>query len=524
MGWNLALPAYEHARRTPSRPALWVGGTEYTYQELATLAERIAGWLIRQSSRELFRVGVLASLTYEAYAGILGACWAGAAYVPLSTDWPEERLTAVLKTLQLNALIVDDQGLRLLSNQTLGLCPPCILAPGIRTSLSLGTSDQPISVAGFDALPPPDARDIPRTLGDNHLAYIIFTSGTTGSPKGVMISTSNVFHFLSAMKERFPFGQGERISQMFELTFDFSVLAVFLAWDLGASVEVVPRGQRMGPSRFIQERQLTVWFSVPSTVALMSNMRMLKPGVFPSLRYSAFCGEPLPVSSVQAWHVAAPNSTIDNLYGPTEATVACLAQRCGEPPNVTQERGTIAIGKPFVGMKAAIFDPLKRRVNHGDKGELALSGAQVSKGYFQDLPQTAARFPVIDGKIWYLTGDLAYCDEAGALHYLGRTDNQVKVLGHRVELEDVEAHLRGVCGTETAAALAWPMMDGSAQGIVAFVGGSKLSAAEVREGMKRCVPKYMVPTQVLFLETIPLTTSGKVDRKELAYLLAEPVP
>jgi acyl-coenzyme A synthetase/AMP-(fatty) acid ligase len=349
----------------------------------------------------------------------------------------------------------------------------------------------------------------------------MFTSGTTGSPKGVMISTGNVSSFLSAMQELYPFSSQDRVSQTYDLTFDPSVLDMFTTWSSGASLHVVPAGQLMGPSRFICEHQLTSWFSVPSTIAFMRNMKMLTPGAFPSVRYSIFCGEPLPASSAELWQRAAPNSVVDNLYGPTEATVVCIGQRCTEPMIVTESRGTVSIGKPFGSMSAAIVDASHRFLGPGEKGELALCGKQVAKGYFKDPQKTAARFPCIDGKAWYLTGDFACQDANGRFHHLGRTDNQVKVLGNRVELEDVEAHLREVCAVDSVAAVAWPITNGSAQGIVAFVAGSTPTAAEIREGMQRRIPKYMVPTQVRFLEELPISASGKLNRKALIAVLTE---
>jgi acyl-CoA synthetase (AMP-forming)/AMP-acid ligase II len=165
------------------------------------------------------------------------------------------------------------------------------------------------------------------------------------------------------------------------------------------------------------------------------------------------------------------------------------------------------------------MNPALTFLPRGEKGELAVSGRQVASGYFKDEQKTAERFPKINGMVWYLTGDLAYQDEAGRFHHLGRTDNQVKILGNRVELEEVEAHLREVCGVESVAAVAWPSVDGSAQGIVAFVAGDKVTANEIRQAMQRRVPKYMIPSQVLLLEQLPLSASGKTDRNALIHLL-----
>jgi amino acid adenylation domain-containing protein len=525
MSTNLALSFYNNARIHPERLALSVNQKNFTYKEFAEVAERIAGWLQSRPAGEVKLVGLLASRSWVAYAGVLGTCWAGAAYVPLNPGWPEQRLLSILQTTELDALVVDDRGLKLLSPQVLEQCPKYILAPDSPESLSLGAPPMikamTTPIAGFDALSPHDPHHLPKPLREDDLAYIMFTSGTTGLPKGVMVSTGNVSSFVSAMQELYPFTPHDRVSQTYDLTFDPSVMDMFTTWSSGASLHVVPASQLMGPSRFIREHELTCWFSVPSTIAFMRNMKMLVPGAFPSLRYSVFCGEPLPASSAELWQEAAPNSLVDNLYGPTEATVVCIGQRCTRPIPVTESRGTVATGKPFGSNDASIVDASLHFLPSGQKGELALCGKQIAKGYFKDPQKTAERFPCIDGRVWYLTGDFAYRDTDGRFHHLGRTDNQVKVLGNRVELEDVEAHLREVCGVDSVAAVAWPITNSLAEGIVAFVAGSVLPAVEIREKMQRRVPKYMVPTEVRFLRTLPVSVSGKTDRKTLTEMLSQ---
>jgi acyl-CoA synthetase (AMP-forming)/AMP-acid ligase II len=157
----------------------------------------------------------------------------------------------------------------------------------------------------------------------------------------------------------------------------------------------------------------------------------------------------------------------------------------------------------------------------GEEGELVVSGRQVARGYYQDPQLTAARFPTLEGRRWYRTGDLAYQDSSGTFHHLGRIDNQVKILGYRVELEEVEAHLREILGTDLVAAVAWPLVDGRATGIVAFHCAPDVTLAAVREGMKKRVPPYMAPQQVRYLDALPLGSTGKIDRKALARLLDE---
>ena len=510
----------ENAIRNPDRLALSVDGQDFTHNELLDLVRPVASWLRDRFAGKSPRVGILASRSWAAYAGILGTSSAGGTYVPIHPDCPEDRILRILSAASLDAVIVDDRGIKALSPAVASACPQHVFAPANDSAVPLHANGRGIVILGNDSLPASTTDFAPVEPDASRLAYIMFTSGTTGSPKGVMISEGNVSSFLSAMRQHFPFDPTDRVPQTFELTFDLSVWAMLAAWGAGASLHVVPAGQLMGPSHFIREKQLTVWLSVPSTVSCMRSLKMLTPSAFPSLRYSGFCGEPLPSASAEAWREAAPNSVIANVYGPTEATIACLAQMYSDPPIITKERGIVAIGKAFSGMKAAIVDSSNNFLPVGEAGELALSGQQISSGYLHEPARTAARFPTIDGEVWYLTGDLAYQDSAGIFHHLGRTDHQIKVLGNRVELEEVEAHLRDVCDTESVAAVPWPIESGSARGIVAFVAGTTASPALIRKSMQLRVPTYMVPSQVRVLDDLPHNTSGKTDRNALAALLS----
>jgi amino acid adenylation domain-containing protein len=517
---SLATLFFESANRNPDSLALSVDTRDFSYGELLGIVERLATWLRERFPGYGPRIGILASRSWEASAGILATSWVAGTYVPLHPDWPEDRILRILNAAQLDALIVDANGLKALSRNLLPHCPQYMLAPANGSSVSLDSSGRSIVISGSDSLPVSAARSTPLEPDTDCLAYIMFTSGTTGSPKGVMVSVGNVASYASAMQQHFPFDRTDRVSQTFELTFDLSVWSMLAAWAAGASLHVLPAGQLMGPSRFIRQKELTIWLSVPSTIACMRSLKMLTPDAFPLLRYSGFCGEPLPIASAEAWQCAAAQTVIANVYGPTEATVACLAQICRVPPVVTKERGIVAIGQPFSGMQAAIVSSFNSFLPHGETGELAISGPQVAKGYLNDPTRTAERFPVINDDVWYLTGDLAYQDAAGIFHHLGRTDHQVKVLGNRIELEEVEAHLREVCETESVAAVPWPIECGSARGIVAFIAGTTASPALIRKGMQLRVPTYMVPSQVRILDDLPHNTSGKTDRNALTALLS----
>jgi len=497
---NLAQGFFHHVRHTPDAPALVLDGEILSYQRLGTIAAAVANQLKTWCLGPGSRVGILASRSIPAYAGVLGACWAGCTYVPLNPANPPARLRGLLKHADVQALVVDSRG----SEQW----------------QALGTATDRVMGPSLESLAIPDPLPQPEPVPDTELAYLMFTSGTTGTPKGVMVTHANISTFLAIMQHRYQLSPADRVSQFFELTFDLSVFDLFMSWNAGASLWVVPESARMAPTGFIRGNELTAWFSVPSSMVMMDRFRQLKPGALPSLRLALFCGEPLPADPLQRWLDATSNAVTENLYGPTEATLACLLQPCSKPVVVTPERDTVAIGTPYPGTHAAILNHDGSFSSPGVPGELVLAGAQIAAGYWRDPGLTSEHFvelKSIDGSTrrWYRTGDLAYKDEKGRFHHLGRMDNQIKIFGHRVELEDIDAHLRAVCEVETAATVAWPVEHGSAQGIVGFVSGTKLDQAEIRKRMKARVPDYMVPRRIQFLDALPLTVNGKLDRRAL---------
>lgn len=517
MNDNLARHLYRTSIGSPGRLALSVAGSEISYGDLARLGRTIAGWLLTSGGRTAGRVGILAARSVAAYVGVVGSCWAGATYVPLGLNWPEARLLTTLGLTRLDALIIDAEAARLLSPLVLAACPEAILVVDPAANGFDGTRLQALGALAD----PTDLAPVP--LPADHIAYIIFTSGTTGSPKGVQISLAAITHHLAVIQEVYQFTRNDRISLAFELTFDPSILNMFMTWNVGASLHVVAAPQLAVPINFIQDHALTVWNSAPTIIGLLMRLGVLWPGILPSLRVSIFGGETLTVEAAAAWQRAAPGSTVDNVYGPTEATIECLHQRLTDPPAMTSERRSLALGLPYPGNAVAIVDEALNFLPAGEIGELAVSGSQLAVGYLDQPELTAARFPVIDGTRWYLTGDKAYQNSDGRVHHLGRGDDQIKVRGHRVELGDVESHLRQVCGTELAAAVAWPFANGGAVGMIGFVAGlvgDRLpSPPEIRAALELRLPSYMVPQMIRQIPSLPMTPHGKVDRHALVALL-----
>jgi D-alanine--poly(phosphoribitol) ligase subunit 1 len=513
--FNLAWPMYRWAERLPEAVALQVDGRALSYAELRAQVQRVAGWLAGAALGANPRVAIFARRSLETYVGILGTCWAGGTYVPINPTLPEERLAQMLGAVEPHAIIVDRAHFALLTPRLRGRAR--VLAPWLD-----GAPPPDQTVDDTRALPAYDPADAPRPVTEAHPGYIEFTSGTTGVPKGVVVPVRAVGQFVAVNRDLFEVGPSDRTAGLAEITFDISVFDMFFTWDRGAALCVVPATQTMAPLRYLQEQAITVLFSVPSMIEMMSRMKLLQPKGLPRLRVSIFSGEPLPVTLAEIWRAAAPASTLDNFYGPTEAAVACSRERFDGAERTPSERGIVSIGRPFPGTRLAVLDPQRQMAAPGQAGELAIGGAQLALGYYGDLERTAQKFVTLGAERWYLTGDQARVDADGRYFYLGRLDNQVKVRGHRVELEEVEAHLRAVSGVDAVAVVAWPVRDGTADGVVAFLGDESLAAraAEIRKGLRGRLPGHMVPTALHFLPALPLSVNGKIDRRALTARLA----
>ena len=380
-------------------------------------------------------------------------------------------------------------------------------------------SSKPLDWAALPPLPP------------ERVAYLLFTSGTTGVPKGVPILHSNVRAFIDWAVDRYRIRPEDRFSQTFDQTFDLSVFDLFVAWEAGACVYSMSPIDLLAPSRFINENKLTVWFSVPSIPARMRKRNLLGRNTLPTLRWSLFCGEPLPGASAEAWQAAAPNSVVENLYGPTELTIACTVHRWDPEtsPRLCVNEMT-PIGRTYPGLTAVIVDDNLRPVAEGAPGELCICGAQTSPGYWKDPLKTAERFVKIQAaglpdEVFYRTGDVARQLPNGECVCLGRTDHQIKVLGFRVELGEIEGVLQEGAGVVQAVAMGWPFSEGTAKGIVAFVVGAGIDRSALLKACKASLADYMVPNRIIPMDEMPLNANGKVDRAALRAQLesGEPV-
>ncbi len=251
MNYNFSEPMFRHAQSDGTRLALSVGDQNVSYFELAVLAQRTAAWLNRDPGRPRGFVAILASRSVEAYVGVLGTGWSGDAYVPINPKLPEDRIATLLEIIQPVALVTDEGGRKALTGHAFEAAPAMVLN-------------------SFDDLPTYDSEDRPRQMDAEDRAYMIFTSGSTGVPKGVVVPLRAIHALVTGMQEVYGFGPHDRFSKAYNLSFDGSIHDMFTCWNAGASLHPVPARQLMAPAKFIQEKQLTMWTSVPSTAVFSS--------------------------------------------------------------------------------------------------------------------------------------------------------------------------------------------------------------------------------------------------------------
>ena len=507
-----------HVVQAATAPALVVGNVTRSYGELDATARLWAGRVSELAGGRARRVGVFAHRSEVGYTGVLAALYSGGAFVPLNPTFPPARTRSMIQQAGLDAIIVDARGAAQLGDVLDGVasCPP-IVAPSLDSCAAPSgarvlTRREVAAAGSVEALPDVSTDDV---------AYLLFTSGSTGIPKGVPVTHGNVRHFVEYVSRRYGVVPEDRFSQTFDQTFDLSVFDLFAAWENGACVCAMQPLDLLAPARFVSQHAVTIWFSVPSIPALMRKKNLLRPNAFPTLRWSLFCGEPLPRASAEAWQAAAPNSIVENLYGPTELTIACFQHRWDPQSSPALcVNDLVPIGTPYDGLTEMVIDDDRRAVQPGQAGELCVSGPQTVPGYWNAPAKTDEQFielPLKSGSVgrFYRTGDRVRRLANGDYVYLGRIDHQIKVLGHRVELAEVDAALARQAGVAHAAAVGWPMHDGSADGIVAFVSGHDIAVPQLTAAVRAVLPDFMTPRAIVVLDALPLNANGKIDRNAL---------
>ena len=448
----------EQVARTPDAVAVEHASERLTYRELDQRANQLAHRLRALGVRPEVRVAVCCERSPRMLVGLLGVLKAGGAYVPLSPAQPAERLQRLIADSRAQVALVD------------------------------GNIAANVKVVRLDDKPSGDVRAPAELACAENLAYILYTSGSTGAPKGVAIEHRSPVAYVTWAREMFRTDVARSLAST-AFTFDVSVFELFTTLAAGGTLILVDNVLELARQR--AARDITWINTVPSAITQLIE----QDAIGPALRTICLAGEPVSRSLVDRLYAIRTVERVVNLYGPTETgytTAAVMPRTSGEP---------IDVGRALPGVRLEV---------HG--GELYVGGVGVARGYADRPTQTAERFVPDAGGRMYRTGDLARFRADGALELLGRSDDQVKIRGYRVEPGEIEAALHAASGTAVVVAGDTP----AGKTLVAFVRGSAVDGAELRRFLAARLPEYMIPTAFIALAELPRTPNGKVDRKALA--------
>ena len=524
-GWNdtawltpqapLNMLFEEQVRRTPRALAAVCKQERWTYEDLDTRAEELASWLKAAGVKRGSIVAIMLDRSLDLLASLIAVHKVGAAYLPIDIHMPTERIALFLTKAQ-PAAIVTQVSLRkqIPSDQTIVIVDEDRDRHTDRRNLR-------------DATHAEAANDL------EDLAYVIFTSGTTGEPKGVEISQRSLVNLLLSMQTSPGFSSTDVLLAVTPVSFDIAALELFLPIICGGTIVIASREEAHDPhllANAMRDSSCTVMQATPTTwrALLLSgwNDAHVSASHESGKMLRVLCGgEPLPrdlaagllTTGVELW----------NMYGPTETTIWSLIHRID--PVIEEEAGPMAVGRPIANTQAYILDARQRLQPTGVPGELFLGGLGLARGYRGDPEKTASRFPSISSVMnarLYATGDRAIQHADGTITVLGRTDNQVKIRGHRIELEEVEAAILRHPNVAHAAARVWPESTGDMRlsSYIVAKNDPPPNTAEMRRFLSEILPDSMIPSDVIAMPAIPLTPHGKIDRTKLPAPTAENGP
>ena len=514
---SLSHLIHGHAICAPEVDAVRIRGSKMQYSEFDQRALHVAGVLKTLcGGRET--IGIVGQRNFSAYIGILGVLYAGCWYTPINTKYSLERIERIIRDSSIRYLIGSldamEQLYPILESADLDVR---VILPDDEVRCQ---SQLYIDRKTIDSFP---SLDEPVSTEAGDLAYILYTSGSTGQPKGVQVTHGNVDAFLQNMNRMYSVSVGFRASQTFDLSFDLSVCDMFFTWSNLGTLCVLPEEELLLPSEYIRREEISFWYSVPTLASFIDRLGALTEGAFPNLKYSLFCGEPLPQILAEKWRRAAPGSTVENVYGPTEATIHLTRRIYVEGDKKrTFSNGMVPIGRPFPDHLIEIVDDFGLRVKPGDVGEIILAGPQITNGYLNDRTKTELVFVRYEwdpkGNTWYKSGDLGFYNADGELECLGRKDNQIKIAGRRVEIGEIESVLRKYPQLSDAVVVPLRNDDSTVRTLVAFTMNEVDEETEdfIRHDSIRCIESTFFPSKIITLESFPILASGKTDRKSLA--------
>lgn len=489
------LEYLEHTQRTyPDKIAVDDGNLQISWKELTDMAKRMGTAFERQAPKGS-PVVILMEKSAVVLAAMLGTVYAGCFYVMIDPGQPSERTKKIFETLK-PGLVVGDENTKERMAEIGEKVPVCLL----EEALKIAADEEKLSKIRAESK-------------ETDLLYGLFTSGSTGNPKGVVVSHQAVIRFIGHFTDIFGIHAEDRLGNQAPFDFDVSVKDIYSCILTGATLVLIPKAYFSIPAKLVDllcEQKVTVLVWAVSALCLISSLKGLEYRIPERVRMIMFSGEVMPGKQLRLWQEALPDTEFINLYGPTEITCNCTYYKLRGKWDMREK---LPIGQAFPGREVFLSDETGKRITEpGHTGEICVAGESLSDGYYNNEAETRKRFcmePDQDGKErrCYHTGDLGYFGEDGQLFFAGRKDFQIKHMGHRIELEEIERWLEQVRGVERSCCV----LDQERKRLAAFYTGT-IKPCEVRTGLKQKVPSYMVPGKIVQVAAMPLNKNGKTDR------------
>lgn len=491
------------AEKFPDKTAVDDGNQQFTYQELLNRARHFGLFFLNRTEPGR-PVAILHEKSSEVLSAMFGVVYAGCFYVMIDPEQPLERLKDILTVLETDLVITDSTYRHQLDDAGY---------QGQIYLLEEEPSDEAVTAQELDKLM--ERRSFAK---NTDLLYGIFTSGSTGKPKCVAVSHQAVIDFIGHFTKQFQIADRDRIGNQAPFDFDVSVKDIYSAITTGATLVLVPKRLFALPPKLLDylcDKKVTVMVWAVSALCLISSLKGLKYKIPEDARLIMFSGEVMPVKQMRLWQQALPQTEFVNLYGPSEITCNCTwypVQR------EFQDGEVIPAGKAFNGRTVFLLDDTGAEITEpGKTGEICVAGESLADGYYHNEEETARRF--VQGIIastgetarYYKTGDLGYYGEDENLYFAGRKDFQIKHMGHRIELEEIERAFEKLDGVSRCCCL----FDKKRNKLLGFYTGDS-EEKEVHQELKRYLPIYMIPAKIRKIDKMPLNKNGKIDRKYLA--------
>jgi amino acid adenylation domain-containing protein len=512
----------EAADKYPRKEAILFNERSISYEGLERASNRLAGTLIQQGTIVGDRVGILLTKSIESVISIFGVLKAGGVYVPIDIRNPAHRVEYMIRNCHIRVLITSSQHLNIVFLDPRIELPlkKVLLVDGIKEELP-GQPNDVEFISWQTALEEIAEKSPVMPTSDTNPAYVLYTSGSTGNPKGVVISHINSLTFVNMAAEFFAIHTSDRMGNLAPFHFDLSVFDLFAGIKKGSSIVLIPDYLFAFPARlveYIKEKDISVWNSVSSVLSMIADRGHAEKWHFPAIRLVHFSGDILPIKYLRTLKQMMPNARFFNIYGQTEAN-SSLCYPIDKIPD--EDNWKIPIGKPFPNFQVFALNEANQEIHsYGEEGELYVRASTVALGYWGDREKSSHSFiqnPLHDAYAdrVYRTGDIVKLGPDGNYVFIGRKDHLVKSRGYRIEINEIEVALSNCPGVHQAVVI--PVQDDLVGNrLVAYVvpmGGIQMEEKDVLTHCSRLLPKYMIPEKIQFRKHLPQTSTGKIDRQ-----------